>query len=108
VTPGLPGPKVRLRGAWLNEQGVLWVVGDGVFAKLEGSTWTSLPAEASMSHLEALPGGTLFALSGPRVLQWDGGAWQVAHTATAPLAAALVNGNKLIAVGAAGTVVEGQ
>lgn len=113
VTPVFPNAAVDLTSCKVVNN-VLWVAGDGAFAKLDlGATspaWQQLPSQVRLSRLVVLGPSDVYAISGNKtVVRFDGGAWNTMFTVTSgTLVGGGQVGGKVVYAGSLGVVVEGQ
>ncbi|MBI3182737.1 MAG: hypothetical protein HYZ28_11420 [Myxococcales bacterium] len=109
VSPPYPNPAASLSSCWLTSSGTIYVAGDNVFARLEGGSWTQLPARASLEALQVFGPAEAYAISnGTEVVRFDGSGWTSRLTAPWPLWGGTSATGRAIFVGDNGVVVEGQ
>ncbi len=107
--PPFPTASAALSSVAQDAQGALYVAGDGVFAKLEGGAWTSLPAQPGLTQLQALGPTDAYAIAeGNRVVHFDGTAWTTRVTSTDLLVVGAKAAGKMVFAGRNGALVEGQ
>lgn len=108
VSPAFPSSD-ELSSCWLEDDGSIWVAGDGVFAKLEGGLWKSLPGLPALSALQVIGPNEAYAVSsGSAHYRFDGYSWHSAASAPKALVAGTSRGSNVVFAGIDGVVVEAQ
>jgi photosystem II stability/assembly factor-like uncharacterized protein len=109
VTPAVT-ESPTLTGVWQSGP-QLFIVGDGVFARLD-EYWRGLPPpQARMNALLGTSASNLYALSGDRtVMRFNGAGWSTVFESPHPLVAGSLatTGNQIVFAGAHGVIVEGK
>ncbi|MHB8877310.1 MAG: WD40/YVTN/BNR-like repeat-containing protein [Myxococcaceae bacterium] len=109
ISPAFPNSSAKLTSVAQSAQGILFVAGDGVFARFDGTTWTGLPSKPRLEHLQVFGPTDIYAIAnGNEVVHFDGTSWLTKFTSSDPLLAGASAQGKAVFAGLNGALVEGQ